>query len=431
VFEAMLARARSWRTGRSELWRDADFLRLWAGQTVSEFGSQVTLLALPLAAILVLEASAFEVAVLSSVQFVPFLLIGLPAGVWVDRLRYRRVLVATDLGRAAILASVPIAYAFGALRLPQLFVVGFLAGTLTVFFSLANSAYLPSLLVRERLVDANAKLETTRSIAQTGGPGIAGLLVAATSAPAAILADALSFLASGFLILSMRHREHRAPKIDQRGVWKELREGLHYVWSQPILRANVYSAVIGNFAYGLIWAILLVFAVRTLGVNAGVIGLILALGQAGGILGALTANRIARTMGVGPALIAGVSLFGPGYLLIALAPRNMAILFLTLGWALLNFSFLIAAVLGISIRQALVPKRLQGRVAGSIRWIIIGVIPLGSLAGGALASSIGVREALVAGTLISFGAFIPLLSPLAELHALPETDDEAALRALS
>src|SRR5262249_10881741 len=173
-----------------------DFVRLWSAHTISELGSQVTVLALPLTAILVLDAGAAQVAVLSTVDYVPFLLLGLPAGVWVDRLSYRRVLVAADVGRAAVLATVPLAYAFDRLTLGHLYVAGFLAGALTVPFALAAQAYLPSLLDRERLVEANATLEVSRTVAQTAGPLVGGALVAAASAPAAILADAASFLAS-------------------------------------------------------------------------------------------------------------------------------------------------------------------------------------------------------------------------------------------
>jgi MFS family permease len=408
------------------LWRHSDFLRLWSAQTVSEFGGQITLLALPLAAILVLHATTFEVAVLSTVDLLPFLLFGLPAGVWVDRLPHRPVLVVADLGCAITLVSVPLAYAFNVLTLAQLYVVGFLTGSLTVFFSLAYHAYLPVLLERERLMDANAKLETSRTLAQTGGPAAGGGLVSLFSAPAAILGDALSFLVSGLVILSIKHREQvepTEPSGQKRDLGRELREGLGYVWRDPILRANVYSAGLANFAYGLVWAILLVFAVRLLGLHADVIGLILALGQAGGILGALTARRIANKFGIGPTMIGAMALCGPAVFLIAVAPRSLPAPLLALGWGLWSFAVPIAGVVGVSTRQALVPQRLQGRVAGSVRWVIRGIVPVGSLAGGALAASIGLRPTLGIGAAISFVAFIPiLLSPYRRLHHLPATD---------
>jgi MFS family permease len=414
-----------WRP-RSPLWRNGDFLRLWAGQTVSELGGQVTLVALPLTAILVLDASAFEVGVLSSLEFLPFLVFGLVAGVWVDRLPYRRVLVAADLGRAAVLGTVPLAYLLDALTLPHLYAVGFLAGTLTVFFSLAYQAYLPVLLERVHLVDANSKLEVTRSVAQTAGPAAGGGLVAAFSAPVAILADAVSFLVSGGLLLAMRHREQPRVQPAARDLVGELREGLRYVWQHPIFRPNLLASGLANFSYGIVWAILLVFAVRSLELEAGVIGLVLAVGQAGGIAGALLARRIAARIGIGPALIGAIALCGPAYAIVALATPSTAVPFLTIGWTLLSFASLVSAVLGVSIRQALVPQHLQGRVVGATRSVILGAIPLGALVGGVLAAAIGLRPTLLVGALVCGPAFVPLLrSPVRWLRELPATEPTA------
>lgn len=407
------------------LWRHVDFLRLWSAQTVSEFGSQFTLLALPLAAILVLHATAFEVAVLSTVEFLPFLLFGVVAGVWVDRLSYRMVMVVADLGRALILTSIPAAYAFGALTLPHLYAAGFLSGTLTVFFSVAYSAYLPSLLEREHLAEGNTKLQVSRSLAQTTGPASAGGLISAISAPVAIILDAASFVISGLGILSIRHRDQRHIEKTERSVWRELREGLDYVWREPILRANIYSAGLANFAYGMVWAVVLVFAVRILKLHAGVIGVILALGEAGGILAALLATRIAARFGVGPSMIIGTAIFGIGNLLVATAPRATAVPLLTAGWALASFGALITAVIGPTIRQAIVPQRLQGRVVGAIRSVIMGIVPLGSLTAGVLAATIGIRHTLIAAAAIACVAFLPLIAPLRRLRDLPVAEPTA------
>ncbi len=284
----------------ASLWGRPDFLRLWCGQFVSEFGSQVTLLALPLAAILVLHASTIQVATLTTLEFSPYLFFALAAGALVDRLPRRPVMVVADIGRAALLGSVPLAYAFDALTLPQLYAVGFAAGTLTVFFGLAYQAYLPQLVERERLLEANGKLEAARSVAQTGGPGAGGGLVALFSAPGAILADAISFVVSALLITSIRHSEERPSVPEKRDLRAEVDEGIRYVWRQPVLRANLFSSGLANFAYGAIWALLLVFAVRRLGLHAGLIGVILALGQGGGILGAVFAGRIAGENRGGP-----------------------------------------------------------------------------------------------------------------------------------
>jgi len=407
------------------LWARADFLRLWSGQFISELGSQVTLLALPLAAILVLHASTIQVATLTSLEFSPYLFFALAAGAWVDRLPRRPVMVSADVGRAALLGSVPLAYAFDALTLPQLYVVGFAAGTLTVFFSLAYQAYLPLLIDRDRLLDANGKLEAARSVAQTAGPGAGGGLVALLSAPVAILADAISFLVSSLLILSIGHREQRITVPAKRDLRAEVDEGIRYVWRQPILRANLFSSGLANFGYGAIWALVLVFAVRTLGLHAGLIGVILALGQGGGIVGAVFAGRIAGRIGTGPTFILAMALFGPGVLLIALAGRSTAIPFLAIGWALASFASSSTAVIGVGIRQAMVPQRLQGRVVGATRTVILGIAPIGSLAGGGLAAAFGLRAALLVAAGISCVAFVPLLlSPARTLRELPAAEIE-------
>ena len=212
---------------RSGLWRHSDFLRLWAAGTVSQLGSQITLLALPLAAVLVLDASAFQVALLTTFDFLPFLLFGLPAGVWVDRLARRPVMIATDVGRAVALLTIPLAYALDVLTLGQLYAVGFLVGVLTVFFELAHTSYLPSLVQREQLIDGNSKLEISRSGAYIAGPGIGGVLVGFLTAPGAIVIDAASFIASAVLVLRIRAREQWAASAGVRtGLRRELGEGL-------------------------------------------------------------------------------------------------------------------------------------------------------------------------------------------------------------
>jgi MFS family permease len=411
---------------RSELWRDGDFLRLWAGQTVSEVGSQVTVVALPLAAILVLDASAFEVAILTSLEFAPFLLFGIVAGVWVDRLPYRRVLITTDVARAAVIGSVPAAYLLDRLTLPHLYAVGFAAGMLTVFFSVAWQAYLPTLVSRDHLIDANGKLAATWSAAQIIGPGAGGVLVAAISAAGAVAVDALSFAVSACLLASMRHRDRPRPVPSTRNLRAELREGLAYLWRHPIFRANLFSSGLANLSYGIVWAVLFVFAVRELELGAGRIGLILGLGAVGGVVGAVTANRIAARLGVGPALIGAVVLGGPAAILIALATPDTALVLVTVGWALWSFESTITMVLGISLRQALIPQRLQGRIVGATRSIILGAIPTGGLIGGTLAATVGLRTTLIAGAMLSAVSFVPLLlSPARHLRELTPVEPAA------
>src|SRR5919106_1696969 len=349
------------------LWRNADFLRLWSAQTISQFGTQITLLALPLAAILVLDASAFEVALLSAIEFAPFLLFALPAGVWVDRLRRKPILVVSDLARAGLLVSVPIAHALDALTIWQLYVVGFGTGVGTVFFDVAYQSYLPSLVERTRLVEGNSKLEVSRSGAQLAGPGLAGVLVGAITAPYAIL------------------------------------------------------VAISNFFSTLSFSIFLVYLVRDLELSAQVIGIVLTVSNVGWLLGAVGANRVSNRLGVGPTLVAAPLLFGPGLLLIPAAPQSQPIPFIVAGLILATFGGIVFNVTGLSFQQAVVPDRMLGRLNATRRFIVWGVIPLGSFTGGVLASQIGLRETLWAGAIGGTLSFIPLLiSPVRSLGPMED-----------
>ena len=257
---------RLWPTGG--LWRHGDFLKLWSAETISEFGTQMCQLALPLVAILVLDASAFQVAALGTIEFLPFILFSLPAGVWVDRLAAAADPHHGDFGRAVIYATIPIAYVADILTLGQLYVVGFLVGIFTVFFDVAYQSYLPALVDRSQIIEGNSKFEISRSAAQLGGPGLGGALVQIFTAPYAVLVDAVSFLASGLFILGIRKPEPRPEPavVDGRrpSIWSELKEGLRFVLGNPNLRAQAGCTATSNFFGSVMFAILLVFAVREL-----------------------------------------------------------------------------------------------------------------------------------------------------------------------
>ncbi len=292
------------------LWRHRDFLKLWTGQTVSLLGSQVTLLALPLAAILLFHASPFQVGALFSIQFLPFLLLGLPVGAWVDRLRRKPILIAADIGRFIAIGSIPVAHMLGALHLAQLYVVALVQGAGTVFFDVAYGAYLPALVQRDRLVEGNAKLELSRSGAQLAGPGLGGILVQAFSAAGAMAADALSYLVSVVSLLAIRTPEPAPPPADEdsKRLGGQVMDGLRYVRSQRLIRPLLACTAILNFFGIMLEAVLLVFAVRRLGLTAGEIGLIFTLGTVGFVAGAVVAERVGRLLGPGPG-----SLVGPGH----------------------------------------------------------------------------------------------------------------------
>jgi MFS family permease len=391
-----------------------------------DFGSQVGQLALPLVAILVLDATAFEVAALGTVLFLPFIIFTLPAGVWVDRLRRRPLLIAGDLGRFVLLATVPVAYVADVLSLAQLFVVAFLVGFCQVFFDVAYQSYLPSLVEREQIIDGNSKLEISRAGAQVGGPGLGGVLVELLTAPYAVLVDSVSFLGSALFLMRIRRLEEPPMRTSEDGskpsLWVELKEGLHFVLGNPNLRAQAGCTATSNFFSTLAFSILLVFAVRVLDLSPGLIGVMFSIGAAGSLVAAVTAMRLSRRFGIGPTTIATAALFGPAMLLIALAPPgNEAIPFLAAAQLLIGFSAVVYNIVQLSYRQAICPPRLQGRMNSVMRFMVWGTIPLGALLGGALATWIGLRETIFIGAIGGGRAFLWIVfSPQRHLREMPE-----------
>jgi MFS family permease len=412
---------------RGGLWRHGDFLKLWSAETISQFGSQISGLAIPLVAVITLDVSAFQVALLNVVEFAPFILVSLPAGVWVDRWPRRPVLIIGDVGRALLLASIPIAYELDALTIEQLYVVGFAVGVLTVFFDVAYQSYLPSLVEREQLVDGNSKLEISRSGAQLGGPAIAGVLVQALTAPVAILVDAISFIGSGLFVLGIRKREEVPERAQEdrpgtsTGMRAELSEGIRYVFGHRYLRWIAASTATFNFFGSMMGAIFIVYAVRSLDLSPGVIGIVFAIGNVGYLAGALTANRVAARFGVGRTIVFGAAT-GIASLLVPLAPQDGPIPFLLASGAIIGFGVVVYNVNQLSFRQAITPERLQGRMNSVMRFIVWGVMPLGTLLGGAIATGVDLRAAIWVGAIGQSLAFLPvLLSPVRSLREMPES----------
>ena len=417
--------------------RNADFVRLWTAETISQFGTQVSLLAIPLVAVTLLAASPLEVAALGTIEFLPFILFSLPAGAWVDRLRRRPVLIAGDIGRAIALATVPAAYMLSVLTMAQLYVIGFVVGTLTVLFDVAYQSYLPSLVERDQLVDGNGKLEASRTIAQSAGPALGGGLIGLVTAPLAILADAVSFVMSGVFIFAIRRHEPAPDRhADEHGrargsLRQEVGEGLRYVLGNPYLRGIAASTATANFFNNLATATFIVFAVRELSLSAGQIGVIIGLGNIGAVIGALTADRLAQRFGVGRTIIGSTALGGPGLLLYALAPRDFPVPFLIAGAFLIGFEAVVYNINQVSFRQAITPTSMQGRMNATMRFIVWGTIPIGSILGGAVATLFGLRTAIWVGAVGMLLALVPLLlSPVRTLRDMPapaeDPDDPAA-----
>lgn len=407
----------------SLLLREPDFLRLWAAQTISQFGSQITLLALPLTLILLLDATTFQVSILGVLEFLPFLLFSLPAGAYVDRVRRRPLLIISDWGRAALLASIPIAYFLEALTLAQVYVVGFVVGACTVLFDVTYQSYLPSLVTRENITDANAKLELSRSGAQTAGPALAGILVSAITAPYAILVDALSFVASGVFLTRIRGAEPNEPRgsLAMTELRSDVVDGLRFVVRHPILRWSIAYVMTINFAWSMMFSIYLVFAVRDLDLSPGTIGAILSCGNLGFLGGALSASRLSTWIGIGPALVGSAAFSGLSLLFVPLAVGPLATASLILAGIGFGFCAVVYNVIGVSLMQVITPDAMLGRMNASRRFMVWGVIPAGQLVGGMLGSMLGLRETMWVAAAIASVAFTPLLaSPIPRIRTIAD-----------
>jgi MFS family permease len=412
------------------LWSHRDFLKLWTGQSISEFGSQISQLAIPWVALVTLNATAFEVASLGTVEFLPFVLFTLPAGVWVDRLRRKSVLIVGDVGRAILLSSIPVAYVIGHLTLAQLYVVGFLVGIHTVFFDVAYQTYLPEIVDRDSLIDGNSKLNVTSSGAQLAGPGAAGGLIALVTAPYAILVDAVSFLVSGAFTASIRARaaEPEEPVV-RRHLMVELWEGLRYVLRHRLLFPQAMSTGVSNFFSNVLFSIIIVYAHRKLGMSSGLIGLSFSLAAVGWMIGAAQADRFRRWLGVGGATIFGAALSGPGALVVAFTPKSFPVPVLVAGAAIMGFGAVVYNIQQVSLRQAICPPRLQGRMNASMRFLVWGTMPIGSLTGGAIAATAGLRTALFVGAIGGFTSILPIVfSPIRSLREFPGAEDDPLLQ---
>jgi MFS family permease len=406
---------------RRPLWEHGDFLKLWTAQTISVFGDRFSELAIPLIAVLTLGATPGQMGILTAVTRAPFLLIGLFAGVWVDRLPRRPVLITGDLGRAVVLLVIPLAAWLGSLSMLLLYAVGVLVGILTVFFDVAYQAYLPALVHRGQLVEGNSKLEATRSLAGLAGPGVAGVVIQLLSAPLAVVLDALSFVASGGLISLIGRREGSTGGPTTRGpMLVEVREGLRVVLGNPLLRSIAGCTGTTNFFSSALFALYILFATRDLKLGPAQIGLIFSIGGVTGLIGSLTAGWLAHWLGVGRTIVGASLLFGLAQLPIAAASPGTAWL-LILSTMLVSFANPIYNINQVSLRQAITPYRLQGRMNATMRFLVWGTMPLGGILGGALGASLGLRAAIGVAAIGGLLGFLWVaLSPVRTLRAIPE-----------
>jgi MFS family permease len=384
------------------LWRHPDFLKMWAGQTVSQFGSQVTLLALPTVVVLTLHGSALQVGLLATLQFLPFPTLGLAAGVWLDRLRRRPVMIVADVGRALALGSIPVAFLLHSLTLTHLYVVAVVTGVCTVFFEIGYQSYLPSLIERTDLVEGNTKLELTRSAAQVAGPLTAGLLIQALGAARVVAVDAASFVVSVLSLAAIRAPERR-PAAPTRGASfvGELAEGLRVVLGNRVLNSLAGCTAMWNLGSNVVLAVLLIFAYRDLRLSPAEVGFVFGAISLGGVAGALVAGRLARRLGLGRTLLASILVAGLTYLGMPLAQLGAPLVVLSAFGLVQGMQVPIYNINQVSLRQAIVPDRLQGRMNATMRTIVWGALPVGSLLGGVLGSAVGVVPTLLVGGALS------------------------------
>ncbi|WP_433226613.1 MFS transporter [Microtetraspora malaysiensis] len=392
------------------------FRRYVTADGFSQFGTQVTRVALPLVALLVLGAGPFELGLLSAAEMIGFLLFGLPAGVWVDRLRRKPILVTADVLRAVSLASIPIAALFDALTLAQLYAVAVIVSIGTAFFDVAHMSFLPSIVTKEQLPKGMGTLESVRSLSVLFGPGLGGWLVQALTAPIAIVADAVSYMISATLLATVKAKETPS------GGRVSLMEGLRFVFGHRILRLVGLVGAMNMFTFG-IWAIVQpLYLVKELGVSASGYGLMISGAGVGGLLGALVASRVIARFGHGPTMYGAAVLLLPLYVLVAFTGPGWRLALYPIGVALISLAGVMLNVAQGSYRQAICPEALRGRMNASLRFVMWGSLPLGGVVGGLLGEAVTVHQLLWIACLGSVAAHLPYMLVPA-VRKLKITDD--------
>jgi MFS family permease len=395
-------------------------MRLWSGKTISWFGSALSRLAIPLIATLTLNATASEMGLLTAAGTAPALVIGLFAGVWVDHFRRRRLLILSDLGRALLLVTIPIAVYLHSISMLQLYAVIFLSGVLGFMFNVASQSYLPSVIERRQLVEGNSKLELSGSITAVAGPSLAGWIIQLITAPLAIFLDVISFLISALCILSIKCREEPI-QISPAPILVQVREGLRVVFGNPVLRSFAGCMATSNFMSNAFFALYILFGTRQLGLDAAQLGLVYGVGASGALVGALVAPWAAERLGMGRAVVLGALLGAAEVVPVVFATPRNAVPLLILSSMLGNFGWVLYNVNEISLRQAITPLAQQGKMNATISFLVSGMLPLGALVGGVLGDVIGLRETIA---LAAIGSLLSVLwvvfSPVRRLVRVPD-----------
>jgi MFS family permease len=414
---------------KRSLWRDRNFLTMWSGQAFAQFGAQISELAIPVLAVLLLGAGELEVGVLNAANVAAFLLVGLPAGAWIDRLRKRHVMIAADLVRAAALACVPILWSLGVLQIWHLIIVAAIIGVASVFFDVSYQSIVPSLVRPNQIAEANGKLQATYELANIAGPGIGGWLIGLITAPLAMLATSGTYLLSVVALIFTRDHEQRRAPDDHGPILREIGEGLRFVFTEKLLRRIVGTTGVSNFFNTISMTLLPLFLLRDLGFTPQVMGLLLSLGSIGGLLGVLATPHIVRRIGEARALPASTIGFSLVALLLPLAASVPGVAFplLVAQFFVGSFTVLLYNVTQVTFRQRITPARLLGRMNASVRFVVWGVMPIGALLAGVLGSVVGVIPMMwiAAGGQLIAAAFV-VTGPFWRLRELPDLHTDAA-----
>ena len=407
---------------RRSLIHHPDFRRLWAGDALGQLGTQLTMLALPIFAVQHLHATAWQMGALTAAESLAFLVIGLPTGAWVDRMRKRNVLINADLVRGLTLAVVVAAAFTDHASMPLLYAAALVISVASTFFDVAHQSYVPGLVGLEHIVEGNSKLQATQSVAMVVAPAIGGALLRVVAAPALILVNVGTYLFSAFAVGRIRARETPPPRHERRALRTEVAEGLRFVVHQPLLRRIVACTSLSNLFNSVGSAVVVIFALRTLALDAATWGTVLSASAIGGIVGAVVADRIARWVGEGRIIAVSAIACGPAYALTPLAALDLIppAVALIVGGAVFMFAVVVYNIAQVSFRQRLCPPALLGRMNASVRFIVWGVMPIGGIVGGWLGTHYGVVPTLWVATIGMFAASLPVvLSPLLRMRDLP------------
>ena len=408
---------------KGSLWRDRNFVTLWSGQALSQFGAQITELAIPVLAVLALNATEWEVGVLNAAQVAAFLIVGLPAGAWIDRMRKRHVMIVADAIRAAALATLPLLAVLGVLQIWHMIAVALIMGVATVFFDVSNQSIVPSLVRTNQIAEANGKLQSTEQLAGLAGPAVGGWLLGVLAAPLAILITVATYLASFVALLFTRdHEQLRAPE-DHQPLAREIGEGLRWVFGNPLLRRIVLTTGTVNFFGTMATTLLPIFALRELGLTPQMLGIVFSLSAVGGLLGAMLTPRIVARIGEARAIPISAIAFSviPFFLpAISLAPA-LAFPLLVIQFFLASFTVLLYNITQVTFRQRITPPRLLGRMNASVRFVVWGVMPIAALLAGALGTWIGTVPTLWMGAFGElFACLFVVIGPFWRMHELPD-----------